>query len=320
MSRSANRDAWIGFLDLVEPFRPDLYRYCRKLTSSVWEAEDLIQDTLEQAFARTAYLSADVRDVRAYVLRIASNLWISQVRREVLHRETIERQQPTADASTLSDKDPAELADSVHGAATQLLEQLAPQERAAILLKEVFGFSLREVAAILGTTTGAIKSALNRGRTRLRDAAGSGSAPRYNVSTSVIDEFVARFNARDRDGLVSLLLDTAEVKMGGVVYEISTDVLRQEGGWLDHNLRDSDAVWERTLFRGEPIAIVLSRSRNHAITSMMRIESTERMISRVQVYAFCPDAVNEIALELGRSASPLGAYHVTPDVIKQLSN
>ena len=318
MSGTRDHDAWVAFLGLVEPFRPDLYRYCRGLTSNVWEAEDLIQDTLEQAYARTAYLGSDVLDVRAYILRIASNLWVSQIRREVLHRQMLEQQMLFGDVGELSDTDPAELAESVYEAGTQLIEQLAPQERAATLLKEVFEFSLKEIAAVLGTTTGAVKSALHRGRKRLRETAGGALTPRYDVSTSVVDEFVTRFNARDREGLISLMLDSAEVSMGGVVYEISADVIAREDGWLDHNLRDVDAVWESAVFHGEPIVAVLSKTLGHAVRSVMRLQSTEGMVSRIRVYAFCPDAVQEVAQGLNRSASPLGAYHVTREVARQL--
>jgi RNA polymerase sigma-70 factor (ECF subfamily) len=47
----ALRESWQRYIDLLNPIRPDLYRYCRRLTGSVWDAEDLVQDALVRAFA-----------------------------------------------------------------------------------------------------------------------------------------------------------------------------------------------------------------------------------------------------------------------------
>src|SRR3954471_9335454 len=75
------RGSWHRFLDLYEPLRTELYRYCRYLTRSPWDAEDLAQDTLARAFVTLAQMSEDPRQPRAWLFRVASNLWIDQVRR-----------------------------------------------------------------------------------------------------------------------------------------------------------------------------------------------------------------------------------------------
>ena len=49
--RRALEQAWETYLDTVEPLRPDLHRYCRQLTGGIWDAEDLVQDTLLRACA-----------------------------------------------------------------------------------------------------------------------------------------------------------------------------------------------------------------------------------------------------------------------------
>ena len=79
-------------------------------------------------------------------------------------------------------------------AAGTLLVQLAPQERAAVVLKDVFDFSLEEIADALSTTAGAVKAALHRGRGKLVEPQSRTSrAP----APGVLDAFCAAFNARD---------------------------------------------------------------------------------------------------------------------------
>src|SRR5260370_27285964 len=72
--------SWHRFLDLYEPLRPELYRYCRHLTRSPWDADDLVQDVLFRAFAKLGGMHEPPENPRAWLFRIASNLWIDRVR------------------------------------------------------------------------------------------------------------------------------------------------------------------------------------------------------------------------------------------------
>ena len=76
---------WRRFLEDYEPLRPDLYRYCRYLTRSPWDAEDLVQDVLARAFVTLAGAHEAPQNPRAWLFRVASNHWLNQVKRE---RET----------------------------------------------------------------------------------------------------------------------------------------------------------------------------------------------------------------------------------------
>ena len=81
------RTDWHRYVDALVPLRPALYGYCRRLTGTVWEAEDLAQDTLVRAFARWGVTNPKIRNPRAYLLRTATNVWIDLQRR----RETLQR-------------------------------------------------------------------------------------------------------------------------------------------------------------------------------------------------------------------------------------
>ena len=63
------KPAWQRFLDSYEPLRPELYRYCRYLTRSPWDAEDLVQDTFARAFVTLGCLSCEVPNPKAWLLR-----------------------------------------------------------------------------------------------------------------------------------------------------------------------------------------------------------------------------------------------------------
>src|SRR5262245_47186374 len=115
-----------------------------------------------------------------------------------------------------------EQAVEVRDAAKQLLHRLSPQERAAVVLKDVFDFRLEEIATILQTTVGAIKAALHGGREKL--AAPSDARAVAPVSAALLDQFVAAFNARDLERVTVLLHADAvgEIVSMGVWYGRST--------------------------------------------------------------------------------------------------
>src|SRR5882672_1196347 len=75
------RLAWQRFVEAFEPLRPELYRYCRFLTRNAWDAEDLVQDTLARGLVTLGCLFQEIENPRAWLFRVASNLWIDRQRR-----------------------------------------------------------------------------------------------------------------------------------------------------------------------------------------------------------------------------------------------
>jgi RNA polymerase sigma-70 factor (ECF subfamily) len=215
LATSARR-SWHHFLETYEPLRGELYRYCRHLTRSPWDAEDLVQDTLARAFVTLAQMTVLPQNPRAWLFRIASNLWIDQMR----GRRELPAGTPVVDAGNQ-----APAARATREAAGTLLVKLSPQERAAVVLKDVFDFSLEEIAEALGSTVGGIKAALHRGRGKLVEdaAAGIETAP----VPGALDAFVTAFNAGDLDRLTALLLDTAVVQVVGATTQYGPEAARR---------------------------------------------------------------------------------------------
>ena len=79
--RDVLRASWHHYLDQLQPLRPQLHAYCRRLTRDLWDAEDLVQESLLKAFGLLGRIDSPIRNPRAYLLRIATNLWIDTLRR-----------------------------------------------------------------------------------------------------------------------------------------------------------------------------------------------------------------------------------------------
>ena len=147
---------WHRFLAVYEPLRPDLYRYCRYLTRSAWDAEDLAQDAMARAFVTLGCMVEGPPNPRAWLFRVASNLWIDQMRRR---REQLEAAEAAAIAPEMR---------GAREAAGTLLGKLSPQERAAVVLKDVFELSLEEIATVTNAPLSTVKSRLYRGLAALK--------------------------------------------------------------------------------------------------------------------------------------------------------
>jgi RNA polymerase sigma-70 factor (ECF subfamily) len=214
--QSTTQRSWTRFLATYEPLRSELYRYCRHLTRSPWDAEDLAQDTLARAFVTLAQMGDDPIHPRAWLFRVASNLWIDQLRR----RRSIALSEPETVAAVVA-PDPRVSRE----AAGTLLVKLSPQERAAVVLKDAFDFSLEEVSDILGTTSGAVKAALHRARGKLVDE--HDAEAQMRPVPGALDAFCTAFNAGDLDGLTQLLLDSAVVEVVGATTQYGPEAARR---------------------------------------------------------------------------------------------
>src|SRR5262249_29445379 len=137
--RDAARAAWHSYIDFFTPFRPELFRYCRRLTGNAWDAEDLVQETMLSGFGVLGRINS-VANARGYLVRIATNCWLDAVRRGEAGERALERQRNER-VTNQPNTDPAE----VREAAAALMQTLGPQERAAFLLKEVFDMSLEQI-------------------------------------------------------------------------------------------------------------------------------------------------------------------------------
>ena len=193
------------FLSLVDSIRPELHRYCARLTGSVIEGEDIVQETLAKAFYSMS-LSPEVPPLRPWLFKIAHNAAIDFLRSH--GRKLTDVRAELDDVAGWDDKpDPA-----VVRAALARFLALPLTQRSAVILKDVLGHSLEETAETMGTTVMAVKAALVRGRAGLRTEDAEERA--IDAATRRdLDRYATAFNARDWDGVRALVGDDCRLDL-----------------------------------------------------------------------------------------------------------
>jgi RNA polymerase sigma-70 factor (ECF subfamily) len=266
---------------------------------------------MARAFVTLGQMGEAPPNPRAWLFRVASNLWLDLLRRR-------RREEPLGEREERSGaRDPV----AAREAAGTLIGQLSPQERAAVVLKDVFDLSLEEIAETLSTTTGAVKAALHRGRGKLVEPAGE---PPRAPAPGVLDAFCAAFNAGDLDRVTALLLDTASVEVIGATTQYGPEAARRtvlwgmlfgsqrmatadvnggmEARFMQGVLPSSPRV-EAVAHRGEWILLSWYAHRDgvEAVRAITRIDADVdgARVSRLQNYFFNPDFIAEVCAELG---------------------
>ncbi|WP_454860357.1 RNA polymerase sigma-70 factor [Promicromonospora soli] len=200
-------------VDEFEDLRPLLFSIAYRILGSVGEAEDAVQETWirYQASATPpvslkSFLCAVVTRVSIDVLRSA------RVRRETYVGHWLPEPLLT-DGASAPYADPehaAELADSLSMAALLVLERLGPEQRAVFVLHDVFGFSFREIAEVVGKPEVTCRQLASRARRHMDD-----ERPRFDVDRKEREELAGRFFGAlvegDVDGLRELLAADVEV-------------------------------------------------------------------------------------------------------------
>lgn len=195
---------YLAFLETIRHLRPSLHRYCSRMTGSVLDGEDVVQDALFHAYRKLDTFE-DGRPLEPWLFRIAHNQCIDFLRRRRV------RQRAEADAAEPERIESVEaIGPGVERAIEHLVLALPPKERACVLLKDV-------VADLVDSTVGGVKSALNRGRSKLAKQPHVRTTSIHtaeNAETSrLLGLYVERFNRRDWDGVRELIAADARVRI-----------------------------------------------------------------------------------------------------------
>jgi RNA polymerase sigma-70 factor (ECF subfamily) len=300
MQRSVRRP-WRRYVDQLTAHRPALHAYCCQLTGNVWDGEDLVQDTLMRVFSLLGRTDTRLENPKAYLIRTAANLWIDRMRRSAREQAAmvLERAEPTSIA-------PFETADG-RTAARTLFQDLHPQERAAILMKDVLDLSLEETATMLRTTVGAVKSALSRARGRLdgrKPPAGFDAPPR-----DIIDRFMRALTEKDMHAMKTLCDEHMSAELvGGIELESfeRAKTVFEHAHMVMPSLGFGERPWWKVAdYEGEPLVLGFRTLGGiEGLNEIHRLEVTEGRIVRVRTYCFCPETLAVVAEAIGVKALP----------------
>jgi RNA polymerase sigma factor (sigma-70 family) len=195
------------FLELVSELRPQLHRYCARMTGSVFDGEDVVQDSLAKAYYALGQMS-EPPPFRPWLFRIAHNSALDFLKR--YERRNVDVVAEVPEQHELAE--PAVDPDLVEAALSVFVE-LPPVQRSALILKDVLGHSLDEAATTLDITVGAVKAALSRARANVAPVPKPVAQTLSAEQRSTLDRYVELFNLRNWDGLRALLGEETRVDL-----------------------------------------------------------------------------------------------------------
>jgi RNA polymerase sigma-70 factor (ECF subfamily) len=205
-------DARGKFEGLVGELRPKLHRYCARMTGSAFDGEDIVQDALIKAF--TALPNVGVIDnPEGWLFRIAHNTALDFLRRRVRGPMT----QSEEDLDMIAAPNPPDQNHEVTATSLRTFMRLPALQRSTVILKDVLGHSLDEIVSITGATEAAAKSALQRGRVRLREIAREPADVSLPMLSDVLRvrliKYVEGFKAGDFDTVRAMLADDVKLDL-----------------------------------------------------------------------------------------------------------
>jgi RNA polymerase sigma-70 factor, ECF subfamily len=211
-----------AFVQLTAPLRRRLHTHCYRMLGSVHDADDALQETMLRAWRSIGRFEPRA-ELSSWLYRIATNVCLRMIeqrgRREA---EAIDGYlQPYPDA-LLEPETPelvAERRETIGLAFVAAMQLLPPRQRAALILRDVLGWSAREAAELLGLSVAAANSALQRARERVAQERREGTLARFHqpadagAEAAVVRRFIEAWEAVDIERLTALLVGDALMTM-----------------------------------------------------------------------------------------------------------
>jgi RNA polymerase sigma-70 factor, ECF subfamily len=272
---------YLAFLETITQLRPSLHRYCSRMTGSVMDGEDVVQEALFEAYRKLEKFD-DSRALKPWLFRIAHNRCIDFLRKRGVR---VEAETAAKVPDAVEPADPAVL--GLGRAVEHLVTSLPPKERACVLLKDVFDYSLAEIAELVDSTVGGVKAALNRARTKLATTPAPSKTTRSADPelTRVMKLYVDRFNRRDWDGVRELISADARLTVADAFVGELADAP------YFRNYERFSIPWKLAMgdVDGEPVVIILRRGADTWTPYLIvRLSVIGQHIDRVVDYAHCP--------------------------------
>jgi RNA polymerase sigma-70 factor, ECF subfamily len=239
-ARRGDEDA---YRSLVEPYREALLGHCYRMLGSLHDAEDAVQDTLLRAWRGLDRFEGR-SSLRSWLYTIATNVCLDLIARRPKRMlppdygpasDPHDPTQPPSVESVWLEPYPDEalgvedafagpearyeLRETVELAFIAALQHLPPKQRAVLIMRDVLGFSAREVAVSLETTLGSVNGALHRARTAVEERLPERSQQATlralgddNVR-DLVERYIGAWERGDVEAIVAMLVEDAEIAM-----------------------------------------------------------------------------------------------------------
>ena len=229
------------FESRIKPFRRELLVHCYQLLGSVHDAEDLVQETLLRAWRAFDRYDDRRASLRTWLYRIATNVCLTALEKRkrrplpsglggpsedaegpLIRGREVPWLQPFPDRLLGTERNDPAMILAARGrlrlALVAAMQFLPARQRAVLILRDVLDWSAAEVADLLGTSSAAVNSALQRARARLAEVGvGVGeeqiTEPADRAGRAIIDQYVAAFEHADLVALKRLLTADAVLEM-----------------------------------------------------------------------------------------------------------
>jgi len=281
----------VTVLAAVERCRKRLWAHCYRMTGCRIEADDLSQEAIARAIERADDLS-DGAAADGWLFRIATTVCLDHFRSAGRRRGLTELVDPVAFDDIASPAAGPEatmlLRDDVRLAVVAALQHLAPKQRAVLLLHDVCGMSLSEVASAIDTNRNAAKATLHRARAALARARGRADVD-VPVDAAVVTRLAEALESRSVEALAALLVeDVWGVVDGGGVVQVAKrptfgarTLLRR---FANLSRRVTLPVACRVVrLNGEPAVLVTIPSAGDAVFSSVHVETRSGRIVAMRV-------------------------------------
>ena len=268
----------------LDELRPVSFAIAYRMLGSVSEAEDIVQESLLRVH-QAIEGGETIASPRAFVATVTTRLSINELRSARARREHYVGEWLPEPIVTDGEDDPArhaETADSLSLAMLVLLESLSPEQRAVLLLHDVFDYGYREIATIVGKSEDNVRQLASRARRHVEQG-----RPRFQTSREERDELARRFFAAaergDVAGLESLLAHDVQMSGdgGGKAPALARPlhgrarVARTLTGWLGRKTRLPGIRMQPVEVNGAPGALVFDRQERVIGVTVLEIAAGE---------------------------------------------
>jgi RNA polymerase sigma-70 factor, ECF subfamily len=284
-----------AFEQLVTELRPKLHRYCARMTGSVIDGEDVLQEALVKA-VNARPKAGEIAQPERWLFRIAHNAALDFLRR----RTRAEVRQSSEDPDMMADPNEMRPDPELLTTSLRTFMRLPPVQRSSVILMDVLGYPLSEIGAIMDAGLPAVKSALHRGRTRLHELANepAGVAPPVLSprERTLLAAYVDLFNAHDFDAVRAMLAE--EVRLD-LVNRMQMNGRTEVQRYFTNYANASPRRFELGFVDAHPAMLVYEAAAPGIVSYFVLIDFTGLQVARIRDFLYAPYALDGATITAG---------------------